>query len=208
MKYVVERVSPCVIDKYILFLFFLFKVPKSVLIVSFLLGVLTLFYVVPFINKKNLRSFYGLKIFIVAMVWAGVTVIIPWYSFEDIVTTDLVLSFIQRFLWVLVLIIPFEIRDLKYDNPSLGTLPQQLGIKKTKFFGILFLVLVIILQGFKDEITASFTIILFLMMLITVAFMLFSKKNQPKGFSAFWVEGIPVYWVALLLLMEHYFSIS
>ena len=107
-----------------------------------------------------------------------------------------------------MLIIPFEIRDLKYDNPSLGTLPQQLGIKKTKFFGILFLVLVIALQGFKDEITASFTIILFLIMLITAAFVILSKKNQPKNFSAFWVEGVPIYWIGLLLLMEHYFSIS
>ena len=191
-----------------LFVYTLFHISRNVIYTSLVFGILTILYVLPFYQKKNLRNFEGLKIFIVAFVWAGVTVLLPWIGSENTWNTDIILSFFQRFLWVLVLIIPFEIRDLVYDDASLGTLPQKLGIRKTKRVGFVILVGVLILEGFKDEINTLF-FVSFLFAIITTAVLLANtKKNQPGFFSSFWVEGIPLYWIGFWFLLQYYFFIS
>ena len=190
------------------FLFYLFQVPRPVIITSAILGIMTLLYVVPFFKNKNLRSFNGLKIFIVALVWAGVTVLLPWVHFEADFSKDIWISFLQRFLWVLVLIIPFEIRDMVYDSNSLGTLPQKFGIRITKKIGYFFLLLMAVIEGFKDEITLSFSLSFFVMLILTGILVRLSKKNQSSYYSAFWVEAIPIYWLGIILIVNDYFFIS
>lgn len=190
------------------FLFFLFQVSKPVIITSSILGLLTLFYVVPFFNKKNLRSFNGLKIFIVAIVWAGVTVLLPWIHSHSSFQVDIWITFFQRLLWVLVLIIPFEIRDMIYDSLKLGTLPQKIGIKRTKNLGYFFLVLMTILEGFKDEITPVFSISYIVMIIVTGTLVVMSKRNQSGYYAAFWVEAIPIFWIGMLLMLKNYLFIS
>ncbi len=190
------------------FLFFLFQVSKPVIITSSILGLLTLFYVVPFFNKKNLRNFNGLKIFIVAIVWAGVTVLLPWIHSHSSFQADIWITFFQRLLWVLVLIIPFEIRDMIYDSLKLGTLPQKIGIKRTKNLGYFFLVLMTILEGFKDEITPVFSISYIVMIIVTGILVVLSKRNQSGYYAAFWVEAIPIFWIGMLLMLKNYLFIS
>ena len=190
------------------FLFYLFQVPRPVIITSAILGIMTLLYVVPFFKNKNLRSFNGLKIFIVALVWAGVTVLLPWVHFEADFSKDIWISFLQRFLWVLVLIIPFEIRDMVYDSNSLGTLPQKFGIRITKKIGYFFLLLMAVIEGFKDEITLSFSLSFFVMLILTGILVRLSKKNQSSYYSAFWVEAIPIFWMGFILIVNNYFFIS
>lgn len=190
------------------FLYYLFQVSRPVVITSGILGIMTLLYGVPFYHKKNLRSFNGLKIFIVALVWAGVTVLLPWVAFKTDVSTDIWISFSQRFLWVLVLIIPFEIRDMVYDNSSLGTLPQKFGIKKTKTIGYFVLLLIAIIEGFKDEITLSISLSFIGMLFFTGILLRLSVKNQSSYYSAFWVEAIPIFWVGIIIIVNDYFFIS
>jgi len=190
------------------FLFYLFQVSKPVIVTSTILGVLTLLYVVPFYNQKNLRNLYGLKVFIVALVWAGVTVLLPWVHFEPTFSADIWISFLQRFLWVLVLIIPFEIRDLQYDSVSLGTLPQKFGIQKSKKLGYFLLAHILLLEGFKDDISSEFLFSLTVMLMITGIFVKLSRKNQPAIYTSFWVEGIPIYWACFLMILKNYFFIS
>ena len=54
---------------------------------------------------------------------------------------------IQRFILIFVLILIFEIIDLQVDDPNLKTVPQQIGVKRTKIVGIV-LLLVFMLLGF------------------------------------------------------------
>ncbi|MEZ4778962.1 MAG: hypothetical protein R2786_06220 [Flavobacteriaceae bacterium] len=190
------------------FLFFLFQLSRNVLLVSLAFGIVTLLYIFPFYGKKNLRSFHGIKVFIVAFVWAGTTVVLPWIAIESSWSADWILTFFQRFLWVLVLIIPFEIRDLVYDDTTLGTLPQKLGIKKTKRLGWILLVIVLFLEGLKDEINGLFFLSFLFAVITNGIFLALSKKNQAQYFSSFWVEGIPIFWMGFWFLMHHYFFSS
>ena len=165
-------------------------------------AVLTFLYAIPVFSKsrKTLRGVRGVKVYVIALVWGGVTVFIPLINADYSITTDSILLGIQRFLYVLVLMLPFEIRDLKFDSLKLLTIPQKLGVKKSKTLGVLFLVLVLLLEFFKDITTINLIIILFFISFLTAVLLLLSHAKQDKYYSSFWVEGLPIFWLILVLI--------
>lgn len=173
----------------------------SIVILAFF-GAISFFYAVPLGNKKNIRSFAGVKIFIVALVWAGVTVILPFLQHNQSFTTNFWLVILQRFFWVVVLTIPFEMRDLKKDPIYLETLPQRIGIQKTKVLGFVLLVLIIVLEGFKDEIYFPVFYATIFMIFVTGVVLLVSKKVQKPYFASFWVEAIPIVLLGIVFLLK------
>ncbi|RZJ31251.1 MAG: hypothetical protein EOO48_02590, partial [Flavobacterium sp.] len=111
-------------------------------LVSITVLVLTALYTLPFFpNRKNARNWAGVKIYIVSLCWVGVTVVLPVLNAGIEITSDLYLKCVQRFILVFVLILIFEIVDLEKDDPHLHTVPQQIGVKQTKIFGLLLLIL-------------------------------------------------------------------
>ena len=167
------------------------------------LSVLTSLYAVPLLpNAKNLRSFGGLKIFIVAMVWAGTTVVLPVVAADRVLDWDVSIELVQRFLMVLILMLPFEIRDLDYDDPELRTLPQRFGYLKTKIFGAAGAVVFFFLTFMKDYLTNFEVFGKGLAFLGLAVLMLVTRRNQSQFFSSFWVEAIPIFWWACILVMD------
>jgi len=185
--------------------FFAFQLSLKTFITVGIFGLLTFFYAVPLLKQKNLRTFSGLKIFVVALVWAGVTVFVPMIASEMKLTLDVWLTFIQRFFIVVTLTLPFEIRDLQYDVSALRTLPQQLGLKRTKRIGIFLLVVCVLLEGFKIEFSWEHFSCLFLICTLIGRILLVSEIKQTKYFAAFWVESIPIIWFLLFLFLDELF---
>ena len=155
----------------------------------------------PVSRFKSLRSVTGIKIVIIAIVWTGTTVILPALS-ENLISDSRVWGeTFQRFLLVIILTLPFDLRDLRVDYGEIKTIPQLIGIKQTKFAsGVLcFLniaseMLVFSYKTFFSSIAlAVITVLLFL---ITAKLNLF----QSKYLSSFWVEGIPIAWFIILTL--------
>jgi hypothetical protein len=172
-------------------------------------GVVTFLYAIPFLpkylfldSKHNLRSISGLKIYLIAVVWCGVTVFLPLIENSYSIITDVILTAMQRFIFVIVLMLPFEIRDLRYDSLRLSTVPQKIGVKQTKIIGVLLLLVFFFLEFFKDETGIEEIFILLIISLITLLFVIFSKVYQRKYYSAFWVEGLPIIWLALILIFS------
>ncbi len=183
-------------------IYFLFQQTVRVAVTSFFLGLLTFLYALPvFRNKKNLRNFSGLKIFIIAFVWAGVTVILPLIDQVALDTPTMPVEFIQRFLFIIVLILPFEIRDMRYDNDALQTIPQKFGVKKTKKMGFLLLLIVILIEFLKD-VTGENSLSLILTGIITAVFLQHSKVRQSRYYASFYVEGIPLLWLGTLFFLK------
>ena len=164
-------------------------------------GLLTIVYIVPFLGgfQKNLRKVSYLKIFIVAGVWSGVTSTIPLLVGEYQIENDILLLFIQRMLFILVLILPFEIRDMHLDFKHIKTLPQKIGIEKTKKVGFILLLFSLTMEFL---LTASFTSknIFLAICFILLFFLMRSSENQSKFYSSFWVESLPIVWWVLLLM--------
>ena len=191
-----------------LMIYYAFQLQLKTFIWIAVFGLATFFYAIPFLpkrlfvdNRHNFRSIKGLKIYVIALTWVGVTVFLPLINSEYSISADVVIVALQRFVFVIILMLPFEIRDLKFDSLKLGTIPQKIGIKKTKLLGVLMLVLMFCLEYFKDEIVVKQIIVLSIMIAITFLFLVFSKKEQGKYYSAFWVESLPIFWLLLLLLL-------
>jgi len=187
-------------------LYFSWFLSIETLIATGAFGALTVLYAIPFLKKKSLRTIKGLKIFVVAMVWTGVTVLVPVLASEEPLTVDIAITFIQRFLLVIVFIIPFEIRDLPYDDSVLGTLPQAIGVVGTNVLITVLAGVTFIVEGFKDTVFIPYAISLLFICLQASFAAFFAKKNQSKYYASFWVEGLPILWLVVFFLLRHFLS--
>ena len=182
----------------------------NTLILIGILGVVTFFYAIPvmlpkrylFDDHKNLRQIGGLKVYVIALVWAFTSVYLPVVNEAVSIDADVIILGLQRFCYVLVLMLPFEIRDLNYDSLKLATIPQKIGIKKTKIIGVLLLLLFVLLDYFKDVLKQETLLSTVIIALLTFVLLMFSNKNQSKYYSAFWVESLPIIWLVILLLLS------
>lgn len=199
--------------------YYLFQLPWKAWYLTALFGVLTFFYAVPFFpafrkslsqqeSRLTLRTLSGSKIFVVGLVWAGVTVLVPWAATSFEFSRELLFTFVQRFLLVVVWTLPFEIRDLASDLGSLRTLPQQLGIKRAKGLGLLLLFIALVLESLKNAADLSHFMSFILLFFGTAYLLVRSKNEQSRYFASFWVESIPILWMGLFFILKNYLEIS
>jgi hypothetical protein len=190
--------------------FFLLERITQLVAVAFL-G-LTMLYTLPFFpNRKNARNWAGVKIYIVSFCWVGVTVFLPLLNANVALTINIGILSIQRFILIFVLILIFEIIDLRNDNPILRTVPQQIGVKDTKILGYVLLFvfcgLELIYSNFNNNINEDFnTSIQFLQLVLNFAIVIviaialaFANEQRSKYYTSFWVESIPIVWWVCLL---------
>ena len=162
----------------------------------------TFFYVVPIgFKKTSLRNIAGLKLFLIAVSWASITVLFPVINNELVFTSTLWWLFLERILFLMAVIIPFDIRDVTFDAAALKTIPQMLGIKKAKYIGFVLLFLFLGLQFMRMSLLENSFLIALLVSLISIAF-LSGASNKSKYYTIFWVEGIPIFWFLLVLLLQ------
>ena len=186
---------------FLLMCYYAWLLPLRTLLFFVPLGVLTFLYAVPFLSgfQKNLRSIGYLKIIVVALVWAATTVLLPIYASEISFTTEVYLSAVQRFLLVVVLILPFDIRDVQYDAIPLQTIPKKIGIENTKKFGVVLLGVCLVLEFMISPNTHYRTVFLLVFSVLLILLMR-ARVNQSKYYSSFWVEVIPIFWWLFLLV--------
>tara|TARA_R110002051_G_scaffold66515_11_gene120500 strand:+ start:14912 stop:15739 length:828 start_codon:yes stop_codon:yes gene_type:complete len=183
----------------------LFFLPEKVLVTLLILGAITGLYALPVLPKnKNFRSLSGFKILIVAIVWAGTTVILPVVSEFNAVNWNVKVETFQRFIFVLILLVPFEIRDLKYDNPMLKTLPQRVGVIGAKVIGVSWVIIFFLCSFLKTNIEIINFISKAILSLILVFVIYSTHINQKKYFASFWVEAIPLLWWVIIILGDWY----
>lgn len=180
--------------------YFAYQIPLKTLCLTIPFTLLTVLYGVPFLSgfDKTLREVSYLKVIVVALVWAGFTLLIPLVDANENITFKVYLLLIQRFLIVMVLILPFDIRDVQYDAISLQTIPRKIGIEKTKKLGVILMVFCMVIEYFastSNTMKTPFIIFFFLVVLLLMR----AKTNQSKYFSSFWVESLPIIWWLLHL---------
>ena len=163
---------------------------------------LTLLYTLPFFpNKQNARNWKGIKIYIVSLTWVGVTVVLPLQEASVAFSFDVILMAIQRFLLVFLLVLVFEIVDVKFDDPHLQTVPQRIGVKLTKKLGYILLFMLLLLEFFYYDNHHFLPLLFKLLVCITIAvFIYFANENRSRYYASFWVESIPILWWLVLVV--------
>jgi hypothetical protein len=105
---------------------------------------------------------------------------------------------------VLVITLPFDIRDLKYDDAAIGTIPLKIGVQNTKILGVLLLVALLLLEALKDEITSEIMLSTLVISIFSGLLLLLGKEKQSKYYASFLVESLPIVWFVLLSAISIY----
>lgn len=183
--------------------YFFFQLEQITKIIAVAFLILTMLYTLPFFpNRKNARNWAGVKIYIVALCWVGVTLFLPIINAEIPLTPDVFVIAVQRFILIFVLILIFEIIDLQVDDPNLRTVPQQIGVDPTKTIGSILLFVFMLLCFFQTDFSFPTLFLRLGVVLTTLLFLLFAHEKRSKYYSSFWVESIPVFWLSLLLIFS------
>jgi hypothetical protein len=179
--------------------YYFFQLQRITQIVSFAIFAITALYTLPFFpNKKNARNWAGVKIYIVALCWVGATLVLPYINAEIPFTANFFIKCLQRFVLVFVLILVFEIIDLANDDPHLQTVPQTIGVRKTKILGFVLLIpfwIVGILSFTFHDLMINLIMVIMLMLFIA-----FANPNKSKYYTSFWVESVPIFWWLMIVL--------
>ncbi len=117
----------------------------SLLLLSFG-GFLSLFYVIRVIPTKRgfitLRDIPYVKIYLIGLSWAILSVFFPLAfhkGIDSIISISSIFIFLEKVLFILAITIPFDTRDLKYDELEKRTLPQILGVKRSNYLALFIL---------------------------------------------------------------------
>lgn len=95
---------------------------------------LSLAYVLPvFEGKRRLRDLHYLKIFLIAIAWAWITVLLPAANRAWALNVPALLMALERAFFIFSITLPFDIRDLEVDaHTGVRTLPGRLGPFRTR----------------------------------------------------------------------------
>lgn len=167
-------------------------------------GLLSLGYVLPILNgKRRLRDLNWIKIFLIALVWAWITVLIPTIELQLTFNSHTAFLFLERLLFVFAITIPFDIRDLQIDqHNSVQTLPASIGIQKSKLLAILLLLLMcscVFINQILGFYHLSTTVALSCSVLLTIPLIWYSDQATHDYYFSGLLDGTMILQTILLL---------
>lgn len=178
--------------------------PPHVWILLMVCGGITALYAVPLMpGLRNLRSRGVLKVVLVALVWTLASLWIPVWGTPEASHWDLKVESFQRLLWVILLMLPFEIRDMHQDPPELRTIPQRWGVGATRKLAWAGVLLFVGATCLKDATAPGELLCKTVVGLLIGLSVAFARERQGPYYASFWVEGIPIgAWLLLVLLQQ------
>lgn len=186
------------------YLFVCYQISFKTLLLSLPFVFVTFFYIVPVYKTKKIefsfRNFPFVKIFSISLVWVGVTYFLPLFENGFQLDNEKIIRGFQQFLFVFIITLPFDIRDLFEDSEELKTIPQIIGIQNTKLIGSIAAILFVALEFDKQLIRFDivFTGILSVLLLVN------SSPIKSRYYTSFWVEAIPIFWLILYFLIYEF----
>jgi len=142
----------------------------------------------PFVRKIG-----WLKPFYVSFVVSYITLFVPLKS-----DVDVIVLFVQRFLLLSSVMIPFEILDSSKDAVAMKTLPHCFGIPRTKQIGY-GLVGLFCMTSFY---TLSLHYPCLIYALSSLIAIYFSTEKRSWYYTSFWVESLPIMWWLISMVYQ------
>ncbi|MBK0383128.1 hypothetical protein I5M32_09175 [Pedobacter sp. SD-b] len=177
------------------------------------LGIISIGYSTPLFStggaKYGLRNIPGLKLLLIALVWALSSVWLPYLEIAanqqiNLSKPDLFILIFKRLLFVTAITIPFDIRDMLQDTKyKLKTIATVYGEKKAYLFCQILLVVYLILLFFFRS--GGFNIDFFALTLtiILTAWLIFkSKWEKNEYYYFFYLDGTLILQYVVLLFFN------
>jgi 4-hydroxybenzoate polyprenyltransferase len=189
----------------------LFFVPWRLLIPLLPIALVSVGYTVPCIpwNGKllRLRDIPGIKIFLICIVLALTTVLIPVLGNADIrdfFHPEVLFVFFRRFFFIFAITLPFDVRDKAFDQEHhTKTIPLLLGDKQARRLAYLALIIftgLAFLQFFWIH-HMAFTYLLALLISAIISGCVIYLSGQQRGdfFYTYLLEGMMLVQCILIL---------
>ncbi len=171
--------------------FFLFKQTGQLTVI--ISGVLSIAYVLPFLKGKRLRDLPYLKIILISVVWAIVSVILPislvgrgWGMPES-------LMFLEKIFFIFALTIPFDIRDMGWDaETGVKTIPLSIGSEKAKrlaSYAIIASFLIVCVLSYFNVYTLNQYIVLSISLILSEYLIHKTQTNESNLFFYGFIDG-------------------
>jgi len=167
--------------------FYLFRFSTQAAII--LIAILSLLY--PF----GLRKIPFLKIFIISTVWTIGTMGLLVLENDLMLSDNVILHLIARFLFVFAITVPFDIRDIKYDIGRLKTLPLFFGVQKAQYFSFFALTICAVIavnQYLANTLFSSQLLALILLYFIAAIFVINSNQERDDFYFSFLGESLSI----------------
>jgi hypothetical protein len=161
-------------------------------------------------GRWSIRQMPGAKSTLIALAWVWLSLSLPALLYGLPFDSHLVSAHLQRFFFMIVWLIPFDIRDMKVDAPNMQTLPQQLGEASTKnitawmIFG---LQLSFILSAWLGHHTAALTFGYVIGLEYLHQWIKRSNFTNDILKTGFWIEATPLVVVLSFWFFKIIFSI-
>ncbi|MFY9310953.1 MAG: hypothetical protein WAQ28_18035 [Bacteroidia bacterium] len=166
--------------------------------------VLCILYFIPFIK---LRKNPWLKLFTLVSVWTMVTAVVPILLSNTTFNQSAVLHIIVRFVFMVAICIPFDIRDLQLDKEdAVITIPHLTGEKNAKWLAFAFMVLygILVLQEYwSGMISLPVMAALVSCAIISTAIVLMSSTKRSEYFYVAGIDGTMLLQGGLVLLANY-----
>jgi 4-hydroxybenzoate polyprenyltransferase len=194
----------------------MFYMPVMVWVLLIPVGILGLGYSLPVIPTKSgwkrLRDISWLKILWISLAYAWLTTFIPvaYHSgVTNLFNPDVLCVFARSFLFVFVLVIPFDIRDVAHDSKNgIKSLPVLLGVKFTLRIAMWFLmvfVFVVLLQFQYFHLSSKAATALCISALEVAIVVPLSRPNRPDLFYPLAIETSMIFhWAVIFIALTQF----
>ena len=190
-----------------LYYFFQLKMDSQIVLVG--TAFLSLGYVLPILGKgRRLRDVAFLKIFLIAFVWAIITVVLPFSEIQNNSKNGLLLSFIflERMCFIFTLCLLFDIRDMDWDSrTNVKTVPLSIGSQNAKIMGFVALIVSLSISYllFNENIYNKMQFLGLAIVYLSTAFVVAkTHKNRTDYFFYGGVDGMILCQSLALILTE------
>ena len=175
------------------------------------MSMISLLYSLPFLpfkKRKRIKDFGLFKIITLALLWTLVTV---WFPMVEMKYTifSFQLIFIRRFIFIFILCLMFDVRDIEVDGSAdIKTLPVLIGIKRSFQLCYLLLILIIfisLLQFYFYRDMAEF-LAMSISCLTTIGLVYWGKNAKSDYYYLAGIDGMMLLQAILVISGEYYLS--
>ena len=181
----------------LIFVYFFLKLKLRTQLVVFFISLISFLY--PF----GLRDIPFLKIFLISFSWSVSTVSLIYFENNLLIDHEFYLEILSRCFFIIGITIPFDIRDLQYDNKSLKTIPIVFGAYHSRNISLFFLVSYILTTfylHFYIQFNLNYLLAAFLCFIYSSY--LVNKVNVKRSgfYYSFWLESCSVSLLFFLII--------
>lgn len=180
-----------------------FQLEWAIWVAVLLPAVLTLGYVVPFAGGgRRLRDFDAVKIFVLSLVWAGVSVGLPALQLQQ-GGWAVVLLAVERAAFIFLLALSFDVRDLAIDGSmQVRTLPALLGTEGTRYAGAVAASLVVVsstVLWLIGSVTIGYVAAIMLTAVLALLALWWAHPYRHDYYYTGWVDGLMIVMLGLVV---------